>query len=290
MKKFLTSALLFATAAATAQTATYTSADVAQHATAADCWMILNSSSVYDFTGYIASHPGGNAMVPYCGKDGTQAFTGLPHSSRAASLQASYLIGSLGAATAPISVSLAPANASVTVGGTVQLTPTVNNSTAGVAWTVAPATLGTISASGRFTAVTAGQGTVTATSMADPTRSASALITVNAATPTPTGSISVTVSPAAVTVAAGAKARFRANVVNSSQGVTWTVTGGVGTIDANGTFTAGATPGTGSVSAQAVGDPTRTASAEVTVTTATCAPTSPRGREHGDGRGSRRDD
>lgn len=290
MKKTLFSSLLLATSVASAQTATYTAADVAQHATAADCWMILNTSSVYDFTRYIANHPGGNAMVPYCGKDGTQAFTGLPHSSRATGLQASYLIGSLGAANAPISVSLSPANASVAVGGTVQLTPTVDNSTAGVAWTVTPSTLGTISASGRFTAVNAGQGTVTATSMADSTKSASALITVNAANPTPSGTVSVAVSPAAVTVAAGARARFRASVVNSSQGVTWSVTGGIGTIDANGTFTAGATPGTGSVTAQAVGDPTRTASAEVTVTTATCAPTSSRGHAHGEGRGSRRDD
>jgi hypothetical protein len=61
-------------------------------------------------------------------------------------------------------------------------------------------------------------------------------------------------------------------VKNSTQGVTWSTTGGIGTIDRNGIFSAGATPGTGTVTATSVGDPTKTASAQVSVSAATCVP------------------
>jgi hypothetical protein len=170
--------------AANAQTTSYTLADVAKHATAADCWMVLNTNKVYNFTPFISMHPGGSAMVPLCGKDGTQAFNAVPHSANAVALETPYFIGNLVTAPVAISVKVAPANATVNIGGTAQFTPTVANSSSGVAWTVTPSSLGTISASGLFTAVGAGGGTVTATSMQDMTKSASASITVNT-TPTP---------------------------------------------------------------------------------------------------------
>jgi cytochrome b involved in lipid metabolism len=276
MKRLMGSALLLTAAAAHAQTASYTLADVAAHATAADCWMILNTNKVYDFSSFISMHPGGKAMVPYCGKDGTAAFTNLPHSANAASMEAAYLIGDLVAAPAAVSVTLSPSNASLSVGGTVQFTPKVANSTEGVAWTVQPSTLGTISASGMFTALAAGQGTVTAASVQDNTKSASAVITVNS---TPTGggahNIAVSVNPSAMTVNVGAKARFRAQVSNSSQGVTWKVSGSIGTIDASGVLTAALTPATGSVTATSVEDPTKSASVQVTLTAVNCAPGRP---------------
>ena len=169
MKSLLVLAALLAGGVVQAQTPTYTLADVALHATATNCWMVLNTSEVYDFSNYIAQHPGGAAMVPYCGKDGTQAFNNVGHSSSAVTLEASYLVGTLVTASPTIAVTLAPTNASATVGGTLQFTPTVSNSTQGVGWTVAPTALGTISASGLFTAVTAGGGTITATSLQDST-------------------------------------------------------------------------------------------------------------------------
>lgn len=76
-----------------------TSAEVAKHNTASDCWMII-SGNVYNLTSYLGSHPGGvGTITPYCGKDGTTAFatrggTGT-HSSFASSLLGSYLVGSL---------------------------------------------------------------------------------------------------------------------------------------------------------------------------------------------------
>lgn len=72
------------------------SAEIAKHNTTADCWLII-SNKVYGVTSYLRSHPGGvGAISPYCGKDATQAFTGLPHSAFANSLLSSYLLGNVG--------------------------------------------------------------------------------------------------------------------------------------------------------------------------------------------------
>ena len=284
MKTALATASLLAIAA-NAQAANYTLADVATHASATDCWMVLNSTEIYNLTAFIPLHPGGSSMVPYCGKDGTQAFNAVGHSANAINMEATYLIGTLTTAPLPVSVSLAPTAATVTVGGTAHFSPTVANSTAGVAWTIAPSSLGTISSAGLFTAVGVGGGTVTATSTQDPTKSATASITVVAQTPTPPPTaITVSVAPSALSLRAGAKHQFTANVANSNQGVTWKITGSIGTIDDNGLFKAGQTPGTGSITATSVADPTKSATVEVTVTAATCGPSTGPSSGSSDGR------
>lgn len=77
----------------------YTAAQVAQHGSATDCWMIIGSE-VYDLTSFLDQHPGGAyAMIPYCGKDGTQGFAtmdrgrGQTHSASANQLKEDYKIG-----------------------------------------------------------------------------------------------------------------------------------------------------------------------------------------------------
>jgi cytochrome b involved in lipid metabolism len=65
-----------------------TSDEIAKHNSAGDCWQIINNN-VYDVTDYLNQHPaGGGVMIPYCGKDATQAYNtkdgrGNPHSNRA---------------------------------------------------------------------------------------------------------------------------------------------------------------------------------------------------------------
>lgn len=75
-----------------------TAQEIAKHAVAGDCWMII-SGKVYNFTAYISKHPGGSAMTPYCGRDGTIGFRtkdiGQPHSSQAAALLGGYYLGDL---------------------------------------------------------------------------------------------------------------------------------------------------------------------------------------------------
>ncbi len=155
-------------------------------------------------------------------------------------------------------MSISPTNATVKIGATDQFTATVTGSTTGTAWTLNPATLGTLSANGLFTATTAGQGTITAASQQDPTKSASAVITVSSATPPPPPSaITVTVTPSALTLAAGASHQFSATLTNSTQGVNWTASAAIGKITSNGMLTSAMVPATGKVTATSVQDPTK---------------------------------
>ena len=119
--------------------------------------------------------------------------------------------------------------------------------TAAVTWTVNGG-IGTIGADGLFTATTAGTGSVTAT-----------LGTVNGTSGTVVVTapqlVSLTVSPDTATLARGATRQFTVtgkdaggNPVSPLPTVTWAVNGEIGTISADGLFTA-ATEGTGSVTA-----------------------------------------
>src|SRR5438046_1888803 len=113
--------------------------------------------------------------------------------------------------------------------------------------------------------------TVTAVSQADPTKSASAQVTI-----TPTAVVRVTISPVSATVGAGGTQQFTATVQNTSNtAVTWQVsgvTGGnatVGTISSSGLYTAPAVvpnPAIVTVTAVSQADPTKSASAQVTIT------------------------
>jgi cytochrome b involved in lipid metabolism len=77
---------------------TFSKSEVATHNKQANCWLIINSS-VYDITNFLDQHPGGiDVILPYCGKDATQAFNtqggrGRGHSRSAVALLQDYLIG-----------------------------------------------------------------------------------------------------------------------------------------------------------------------------------------------------
>ncbi len=85
---------------------TITLAEVANHNSASDCWMIVRDK-VYDVTDFIARHPGGSEIVRGCGINATSLFesrttengetvgTGSPHSSSAASQLEQYEIGTV---------------------------------------------------------------------------------------------------------------------------------------------------------------------------------------------------
>lgn len=79
----------------------YTLAEIAAHATAADCWFAVEGK-VYNVTPFIASgkHPGGEAILMGCGKDATSLFNakpsnGQPHSPKAREGLANFYIGEL---------------------------------------------------------------------------------------------------------------------------------------------------------------------------------------------------
>lgn len=160
--------------------------------------------------------------------------------------------------SASVSVAVTPSSATLVPGGTQAFTAQVLGSTdTAVTWTC---TGGTISAAGLFTAGSKnGAFTVTATSVADPTRKATAAVTIS----TP-ATVAVILAPAAVTLAPGATAQFTATVTGSSnQRVSWYCTGG--SIWASGLYQAGSTAGSFTVTAIPVADTSRKAVAKVTI-------------------------
>jgi hypothetical protein len=170
----------------------------------------------------------------------------------------------------PVVISISPTSATVTTGGTQQFTATLQNtSNTAVTWQVngvtgGNATTGTISTSGLYTGpgTAPNPATVTAISQADPSKSASALVTVVIQAP-----VNVTISPTSATVTTGGTQQFTATVQNTSNtAVTWSATGG--TVSPSGLYTAPNSAGTYSVTGTSVADPTRTASAVVTVSAA----------------------
>ena len=158
---------------------------------------------------------------------------------------------------APVTVSIYPASAILT-GGTEQFTATVTGSSnTAVSWS---ATGGTVSTNGLYTApASAGTYSVTATSQANNTKSASATVTV-----TTPPVVAVSISPVSAALLTGATQQFTATVTGSTNtAVTWLATGG--TVSTNGLYTAPATAGTYSITATSQADSTKSATASVTV-------------------------
>jgi len=178
--------------------------------------------------------------------------------------------------TSAISVTIAPASATVPVNLTQAFSATVSNTRfTGVNWFVdgiqgGNSTVGTVSANGVYTAPAAtGTHVVTAQSIADPSK------TSNAVTVTVSSGISVAVSPQSVSIPSPLTQQFQANITGSSNGgVTWTVDGiaggntAVGTISASGLYSSPiVNSGTQkhTIAATSVQDPTKNGSANVTV-------------------------
>jgi uncharacterized protein YjdB len=165
-----------------------------------------------------------------------------------------------------VTVTVSPDGTTVAAGGTQVFTASVTGTAnTAVTWAVQEGAAGGAIAAGNYTAP-AGAGTfhVVATSVADPTRSGSAAITVTAPAPV----VSVTVAPLTATLAAGAQRTFTATVTGATDTVvTWSVVeAACGTITAAGVYTAPATGATCRVRATSRADSTRSATATVTVT------------------------
>lgn len=190
-----------------------------------------------------------------------------------ASASAAVIVGT----SSDITVTVSPATAKVLVGQQQRFVAYVTGTTlTGVTWQLsgpacASSGCGTISSTGVYTApptLPSSPVTVQAVSIADPTRSGSAAVTV--ALP-----VAVNVSPTSATLNAGKQQQFTANVTNTTNtAVTWSVTGpgctgsGCGTITASGLYTAPSSvpsPATVSVTATSVADTTKSAAASVTI-------------------------
>jgi hypothetical protein len=183
--------------------------------------------------------------------------------------------------TTGVSVTVTPSSASVPVNTSKQFSATVQNSTnQTVTWGVngvvgGNSTVGTIDTTGLYhapsTMPSPATVTVQATSQGTPTAVGTASVTV---TPPPPP-VSVTISPTSATVRINKTRSFTATVQNTSNtSVTWKVngmTGGSATfgfISSLGTYKAPSSvpsPNTVQVTAVSVADPTKSASATVTI-------------------------
>lgn len=180
-------------------------------------------------------------------------------------------------ADAGVSISISPNSATVQTGAAQQFSDTVSGtSNTAVTWSVdgltgGNSTVGTISTNGLYTAPNStGSHSVTVTSAADTTQSASAAVTV-----TSSSSVSITINPTSATVATGGTQQFGDTVSGSSNtSVTWSadgVTGGnssTGTISTTGLYTAPTSSGSHTVTVTSAADTTKKASASVTVQSA----------------------
>jgi hypothetical protein len=181
----------------------------------------------------------------------------------------------------PVTVLVSPGAVSVPLGGTNQFNAVVSNTTnTAVTWSVngvtgGNSTTGTISAIGLFTAPQnlpqAATVSVMATSLADPTASSVATVTI-------TSDIAVGVAPASANVELGANQSFVAHVTSSGSpntAVTWSLAGSncsngsCGAVDGNGNYTAPqilpAAPGV-AVIARSVADSSKSGTSAITVT------------------------
>lgn len=76
-------------------TTVFSLADVAQHKTAADCYLVIDNT-VYDVSGYLNNHPGGRGVIQSrCGTEVTGIFARI-HSNRAWNLLTSFKVGVIG--------------------------------------------------------------------------------------------------------------------------------------------------------------------------------------------------
>ncbi len=199
---------------------------------------------------------------------------------------------------APAILGVSPAAAVVPVGTTRSFSSSFSAAT--VTWQVngiagGSATTGTITASGVFTAPAVvpapAEVRVSAVSLADSARVASADVTITSGPP-----VSVTVSPASASVPVGSTQPFSAAVANTSNGsVVWRVNdivGGnstLGSVSATGVYTAPAgvpTPATVTISAVAAADAAQSGSAVITVLAAPVASAAVSGGSGGGGGGA----
>ena len=169
--------------------------------------------------------------------------------------------------TVQVGVTVTPATVSLAGNVTQPFTATVTNATnSGVTWSITESsTGGTLVASGTTATYTSpglsGTYHVVATSVADTTKSATAVITVTAA-------IAVNISQTAANLLTGAQLGLSASVINTTNlGINWTTTGGTLSVATGGstTFTAPTAPGTYTVTATSAADNTKKAICTMTV-------------------------
>ncbi|KMZ56874.1 Cytochrome b5, seed isoform [Zostera marina] len=86
----------------------FTMEEVSVHNTDKDCWLIIDGK-VYDVTNFLEDHPGGDdVLISATGKDATDDFEDVGHSTSARSMMDDYYIGDIDSSTIPTKVKYTP--------------------------------------------------------------------------------------------------------------------------------------------------------------------------------------
>jgi uncharacterized protein YjdB len=176
------------------------------------------------------------------------------------------------AVTSMVSISVSPPAVTLATGASAQFSAAVTGTTnVAVSWHIQENGGGSVDASGLYTApAVAGTFHLVAASVADPTKSATCLVTVLL----PVG---IFVAPASSTLRVGQSVQLAATVTNTANtGVTWSVLEGDagGSVDSSGLYTP-LNSGTFHVVATSQSDPAKSASATVNVTPAVAITVAP---------------
>jgi uncharacterized protein YjdB len=189
----------------------------------ADLWIdpgAPNDEESYCYDGEVTSNAICSAISPVAGDwyitvYAAQAYTDVT------------LVATFNAISAPVAVTVTPANGVVEVGKTLQLSAVVTGTAnTAVTWSSNFTSIAEVSPTGMVTGRTAGSVEVTATSVADPSKKATSAITVSAAAPT--GAINVLLT----TVSAEARERveFKFGVPSNATQLKVETFGGTGDI------------------------------------------------------------
>ncbi|KAK4748998.1 hypothetical protein SAY87_026447 [Trapa incisa] len=79
----------------------FTLAEVSEHSSSTDCWLVIEGK-VYDVTKFLEDHPGGDeVLLASTGKDATDDFEDVGHSSTAKAMMDKFYVGNIDTATIP---------------------------------------------------------------------------------------------------------------------------------------------------------------------------------------------
>ncbi|KAG8641932.1 cytochrome b5 [Manihot esculenta] len=83
------------------QAKVYTLAEVSEHNQPKDCWLVIEGK-VYDVTKFLEDHPGGDeVLLSATGKDATDDFEDVGHSSSARAMMDEFFVGEIDTSTIP---------------------------------------------------------------------------------------------------------------------------------------------------------------------------------------------
>ncbi|TCN61000.1 T9SS C-terminal target domain-containing protein [Flavobacterium circumlabens] len=202
--------------------------------------------------------------------DGTSQSADLSRNKTGWYMNTTWYDSNPGTVVAVTGVTLAPTTATLLIGATQQVTPTVSPATATnktVSYSSGNTAVATVNASGLITALAAGSATITVTTQ-DGAKTATCAVTVNASTVAVT---SVSLSPTTVSLAVGGIQQLTPTVLPANatnKNVTYSSSNtAVATVNASGLITAVAN-GTATITVTTVSG-SKTSTAAVTVSTPT---------------------